>query len=727
MTSATSNSLCGICQGIIDTIRKPQWHTNLVHHESRESLEESARSYCGICTELLQHLLSTGTLPPTPGSNEMLFPLKCESDTSSASWQSSFELTLTSGGVESFELQFIFEVIKEPESESNLLFELCVIISLRCREDSQIEYTPAENTDSPQSLTLIRHWLKQCTESHARCNASIPEPWAPTRLLDIGTAEDDDIRLVERDESLFGKQPYATLSHCWGRTINKTTTSRNLAQHHERIALPELSKTFRHTIGVAKSLGLRYLWIDSLCIVQDSIADWSHEASLMNKVYRYCYINIAATGASNGSEGCYWERNPAAVTPTEVRVQWSNSKQAITTYHVVPDSQTWARKLINQPLNQRCWVLQERILSPRVLHFGNEQLFWECREFVACETYPRGLPASLRDNTLIDIKHLQLGDELQDDRWPSKYVLQDPQAATWVEGLWYALRTMFQPIVHQEVTMYATMKSSSVYRDWDAIVELYTRQYLTIESDKLEALSGLASSISASELGAPGNGYFAGLWQSSLPAYLLWTTEKAESLKGQQQQRAEHTTPRRYGQYIAPSWSWASIDGNISLSWCQHNYDPKHYLAKLEHAVITPLRHNPFGAVKRGLLRLSAPIATVLWETNNASSLVFPVTGTITKVSPRYLDLNSVLTPPDTSTNPEILFDTMVDFTEELTLLPIVGITKRSAHENEAVIGIVLKQSTDREGFVRIGFFYTMRPQLRRILRNMPRQSVTIF
>jgi hypothetical protein len=168
---------------------------------------------------------------------------------------------------------------------------------------------------------LIRHWLKQCTENHAPCNASIPEPWAPTRLLDIGTAEDDDIRLVERDESLFGKQPYATLSHCWGQTINKTTTSRNLAQHHERIALLELSKTFRHTIEVARSFNLRYLWIDSLCIIQDSKSDWEHESDLMSKVYRYCFINIVATGVSDGTKCCYWERDPVTIPPPEVSIQ----------------------------------------------------------------------------------------------------------------------------------------------------------------------------------------------------------------------------------------------------------------------------------------------------------------------------------------------------------------------------------------------------------------------
>jgi hypothetical protein len=117
MTSATSKSLCGICQGIMDTIQEVRWHTNLVHHQSRKSLERSARNYCGICTELLQYLCSS--IPNQASSTwDALFPIKCQSDTSSASWQSSFTLTLTSDGLETIELQFIFEVIQAPEGKS---------------------------------------------------------------------------------------------------------------------------------------------------------------------------------------------------------------------------------------------------------------------------------------------------------------------------------------------------------------------------------------------------------------------------------------------------------------------------------------------------------------------------------------------------------------------------------------------------------------------------------
>ena len=117
MASATSKGICGICQGIIDTIHEVRWHTYLVHHQSRKSLERSARNHCGICTELLQYLCS-GNHGQAPNAWDALFPIKCESDTSSASWQSSFELTLTSDGLRSFELRFVLEVIKAPECES---------------------------------------------------------------------------------------------------------------------------------------------------------------------------------------------------------------------------------------------------------------------------------------------------------------------------------------------------------------------------------------------------------------------------------------------------------------------------------------------------------------------------------------------------------------------------------------------------------------------------------
>lgn len=571
--------------------------------------------------------------------------------------------------------------------------------------------------------------MKQCTENHDRCNASIPEPWTPTRLLDIDTLDNEYVRLVERDGSIFLNQPYATLSHCWGTAGLIRTTTANIAAHRRAIHHTDLPRSFRDAIKIARLLGIRYLWIDSLCIIQDSRDDWLHEADIMSKVYRYGFINIAATGAAESTEGCFRERDPRTVQPTEVSVQWNNCEGSKSSrYHVVPDPHLWAQKMVNEPLHQRCWVLQERILSPRVLHFGNEQLSWECREFMACETYHRGLPSSLRGNTLIDIKSLNIGDGTQDDRWPAKYVSKSMNArGTLMERVWSTITELFQPITIQEVTLNSSMINASVYQDWDAVVELYSLGSLTFSGDKLVALAGLASVISIGERGTPSDGYLAGLWQSSLPSHLLWTTEKFETAK---RGRKETLIPSKYEQYIAPSWSWASIQGKISLTWCRHNYNPKDYLATVEGAEVAWSHTGErFGQVNSGFLRILGPLASILWEVEDCASLAYPMAAKITHIFPGPLGRQmSVSIPPDDSTKAEILFDiVMDDVPEELTLLPVIGVLRRTAHENETVLGLVLQQQAGKEFYSRLGFFYTTRLRASKILRNMPRQSVTII
>jgi hypothetical protein len=547
-------------------------------------------------------------------------------------------------------------------------------------------------------------------------------------LLDVGIFENDVIRLVNGEDAFRSSQKYATLSHCWGHSVQLPRTAKaNLKQFQQRISHEQFPKTFRDAIKIARKFHLRYLWIDSLCIVQDDREDWAREADFMSKVYRYSFLNIAATGASDSTGGCFWERNPQTVLPTELHICWSNHQGKETKYRIVPEPSLWARKLTDEPLNRRAWVLQERILSPRVLQFGHEQIFWECREFSACETYPNGLPTALRGHPLIDIKRLQLGDETKDDRWPAKYISKTPQHKTFMERIWNSIAAIFQPVVIQEVTLKANMKSPSVFRDWDAVVELYTMSNLTFPGDKLIALSGIASSIPIADPGEPEDGYLAGLWQSSLPAYLLWIPNISETPQGRSSYQWP-VYPQRYEQYIAPTWSWASVQGKISFTWCQHNYDPNDYLATLEEASLSHEDGYRFGRVNSGFIRLSGPVASVLWITDNDAPSPGPKTASITHVFPQHYNRShSVSVPPDARTEQEVFFDTAMDETpEQLTLLPIIGVTKRAAHETEAVMGLVLNSSAKTKDFQRIGFFYTRRVQVRRILRNMPRQSIRI-
>lgn len=497
------------------------------------------------------------------------------------------------------------------------------------------------------------------------------------------------------------------------------------------------TKTFLEAISITRKLGLRYLWIGALCIIQDDKDDWNNEASLMSLVHKYCFINIAATGSRNPTGGCFWDRNPRAVLPTELYISWVGCKgDATKRYLTVCEPNVWAQKLIREPLNQRAWVLQERILSPRVLHFGGGQLFWECRQFVACETYHQGLPDSVRGHTSIDIKRLQLGDETRDDRWPTKYNSQIPPGISPSRRLLNAIRATFAPVFIQQVTMHAAMKSASVFQDWDAIVELYTASQITFDSDKLPAVAGLASSVSVVEPGEPGYGYLAGLWQSSLPAYFLWKTTKNE---------LSRALPTRPGQLIAPTWSWASVRGKISLAACQHNYNSNDYSTVLQEAVVNNHYGHRFSRVFNGYVKLLGPLASVRWTVNHKthSSLELK-TGKITQIFPQQLGSHvPVSVTPDSLSVSEIFFDTAVDGTpslersectditsedQVLTLLPIVGVKKRIAHESETVIGLVLIPARHGTGkYERVGIFYTMRLQVGRILANMPRRSVTII
>lgn len=136
-------------------------------------------------------------------------------------------------------------------------------------------------------------------------------------------------------------------------------------------------------------LGLSYIWIDSLCIVQDGVEDWRLKSSLMSSVYGNSSLNIAASGAIDGSYGCFFRRSGS--WRCQVKIP-SSQKQSV--YECVPFVM-YFRSMSEMPLPQRGWAFQERLLPSRTLHFTSTQVFWECYHKVACETFPSQFPTSL--------------------------------------------------------------------------------------------------------------------------------------------------------------------------------------------------------------------------------------------------------------------------------------------------------------------------------------------
>lgn len=179
-------------------------------------------------------------------------------------------------------------------------------------------------------------------------------------------------------------ESYVTLSHCWGGVNPSQLDSSNLESLLHDIPLESLPTTFQHAVTITRLLGVRYLWIDSLCIIQDSIDDWRVQSAFMNVIYWCGFCNISATAARNGFEGLFFQRDPNASKKPLVSIDVAQSHGL---YKVFEDT-IWEDQVINSPLNKRSWVCQERILSRRNLHFGSKQLFWECSELSACEQLP---------------------------------------------------------------------------------------------------------------------------------------------------------------------------------------------------------------------------------------------------------------------------------------------------------------------------------------------------
>ncbi|PMD34225.1 HET-domain-containing protein [Hyaloscypha variabilis F] len=377
-------------------------------------------------------------------------------------------------------------------------------------QGSLIPNTCSIGTEPESYLAMARKWLETCLEKHPECigiNAQKGSLKLPARLLQIGSPTPEKICLwiVPAEEKSKPVQ-YMTLSHCWGTFPILTLTETTREQMLEGILITALPKTFRDAVFIANQIGVKFLWIDSLCIMQDSLSDWEQEASLMADVYRGSLCNIAATGSSHANEGCLYERC-APVTPCVITTSWDDMS---TQEYVLYDELFWEKVFENDPLKQRAWVVQELLLAPRVLYLSKRQMIWECYETSLCEMYPDGAPEFIGEV-------------------PKKLRLEDILAWKDIGGTIYPATA------------------------WSELVHNYTSCNLTKPGDKLIALSGVAKRLEEYTQ----DEYLAGLWRKHLPSQLLWeiTLDQAGPL-----------VPAKV--YRAPSWSWASVDGRLSCpSW----------------------------------------------------------------------------------------------------------------------------------------------------------------
>ncbi|OTA01492.1 hypothetical protein A9Z42_0018400 [Trichoderma parareesei] len=197
----------------------------------------------------------------------------------------------------------------------------------------------------------------------------------PTRVIKVGLRR---LRLVETSNGTSGK--YVALSHCWGRLTKEQkfcTYQSNMEALKKDIPYKSLPKSFQDAVRVTRALRVPYLWIDSICIIQEDEGDWKSEASKMEQVFSSAYCTIAASSATSSLDGFLGERKPRAC------VSIRTSRGPLYLAEAIDDFHEHVEKSV---LSTRGWVLQERALSRRTIYFTSTQVYWECGEGIFCET-----------------------------------------------------------------------------------------------------------------------------------------------------------------------------------------------------------------------------------------------------------------------------------------------------------------------------------------------------
>lgn len=366
----------------------------------------------------------------------------------------------------------------------------------------------------------------------------------------------------------------------------------NLDDLKRGIPFSRLPRTFQDAIRICRALAISYIWIDSLCIIQDSKEDWDIAGSKMDQIYANSWLTIAADAAENGETGFIHSparedlrsksRNLVHLGPSgkpgEIFVRpWRKfgSLGGFGRHYTVIEQEgvEHSQRLTNQGsfLLRRGWVLQETLLPHRIIHFLPDEVTWRCAKVSRCECQPQS--------------HVKVVHEPLDLEQPREI---DPE---------------------------------DLKEYWKEVIEQYTQRQLTLPSDRLAALAGLASRAHSIN---PDAQYYAGLWSDTLPSALLWTVER----------RVEYGKfwdyeSRRIEPYMAPTWSWASITGHVNFLFWKRNFRRGEWAnSPPDMSIISinyiPESQNEYGAVREARLTAEGYICNVRIQLIGGSKWHFP-------------------------------------------------------------------------------------------------------
>ncbi|KAI0188503.1 heterokaryon incompatibility protein-domain-containing protein [Xylaria flabelliformis] len=644
---ATEN-LCSRCAdsvravlSLIESDFSYPWWKELEHHGTIAKLEASAEiENCAIC-RIVVSIYPEGEIETLPnGRDSRLCTRIGWFDRSYTCWV--LQIAATNG--------------KRPISNGAILY-----LSLSTTPGNSP--VPSPFTGNPETLRLAKSWFTECCESHDACQPADTRTY-PKWIISI--YQGLPIRLVSGSMLQLNHCPYATLSHCWGTACPLTLTAGSLGNLLSEIPEARLPKTFRDAINIARSFGLKYLWIDSLCITQDDLDEWQRESMKMADIYQGSTLNIAATGAEDGSVGLHFARDSRAIQKIEgVSIPLQSDTIAEEFFLNVFAGDIYRAGIENSPLVSRGWCLQERFLAPRTLHFAKSQIFWECQKKKRCETFPNEIPymyrtSNLRPNVANVFAHY----------------LDRTQA---LRSLIYRGNEFQLPESYRLERRYGRhLFPQSLAEIWAQCVSMYSRTKLTIQSDKLVAISGVARWIHWQTAHSENmNVYLAGLWRENLQSQLLWRVVVP----------GKNTQPT---QYLAPSWSWASTNQPVEYRAASNVDDTNNPSCELtalidivEAETELLAKHDNFGQVTGGTLQIEFKVI---------------------------FSLNTQDWKPGDNVSQRIYWDYDIGKDQTVYLLPVLDFSNTDGIYRHSEEGLVLKEVSDTSAtphFTRLGIFFT--------------------
>jgi hypothetical protein len=431
-----------------------------------------------------------------------------------------------------------------------------------------IETTASENKVAPLAseeyqlsrFQLARELLEMCNREHA-CRH--PTDFLPTRLIFFqDTSNGSAVKLV-RSAFLQPKHEvnYTALSYCWGKQLPLRLLQASIEQMEAGIPWAELPRLFQDAMLFTRSLGLTYIWIDALCIIQDDLEDWERESTQMGDIYLNSYVTIGATSSRDST-------NALTMTPfQEICLDLKEERQNYEYVKVrsMGGDLTW-------PLHHRGWAYQEILLPKRYLDFDSNALSLHC-----CEGTLR--PA---DDSLPSDRRRSSNEDYRE--WGNRFRSQNFRQPWSFRWFWARILSgVFEDEKGDRIEM---------WQAWQEVVMMFTNRRLTYTSDRLPAIGGVAAAFLRRS--QPGEEYCAGLWKNSFVENLAWETCFQNDLS--------------VGEYQAPSWSWASINDIVDYDQNDYRFEgERHVHTKVIEISVSTKESSPFGSVTGGFARLEGP------------------------------------------------------------------------------------------------------------------------